>query len=55
VDLDACRRWFTGQGVARFKTPEYLVHVDEIPVLGVGKPDRPELRRRAGALDDAPR
>jgi cyclohexanecarboxylate-CoA ligase len=55
VDLDACRRWFNGQGVARFKTPEYLVHVDEIPVLGVGKPDRPELRRRAGALDDAPR
>jgi acyl-CoA synthetase (AMP-forming)/AMP-acid ligase II len=40
--------------VARFKTPEYLVHVDEVPVLGVGKPDRPELRRRAAALADRP-
>jgi len=55
VDVDACRRWFADQGVARFKTPEYVVHVDEVPVLGVGKPDRPELRRRAEALDDAPR
>jgi len=52
VDLDSCRQWFADQGVARFKTPEYLVHLDEVPVLGVGKPDRPELRRRAEALTD---
>ena len=55
VDVDACRRWFSDQGVARFKTPEYVVHVAEVPVLGVGKPDRPELRRRAEALGDAHR
>jgi acyl-CoA synthetase (AMP-forming)/AMP-acid ligase II len=54
VDVEACRRWFADQGVARFKTPEYVVHVDEVPVLGVGKPDRPELRLRAEALSDIP-
>ena len=54
VDVTACRRWFADQGVARFKTPEYVVHVDEVPVLGVGKPDRPELRRQAEVLPDAP-
>jgi acyl-CoA synthetase (AMP-forming)/AMP-acid ligase II len=52
VDVAACRTWFADQGVARFKTPEYVVHVDEVPVLGVGKPDRPELRRRAEVLAD---
>ena len=40
--------------MARFKTPEYVVHIDEVPVLGVGKPDRPELRRRAEDLADGP-
>jgi cyclohexanecarboxylate-CoA ligase len=55
VDVDTCRRWFADQGVARFKTPEYVVQVDELPVLGVGKPDRPALRRRAQVLDDLPR
>jgi acyl-CoA synthetase (AMP-forming)/AMP-acid ligase II len=36
--------------VARFKTPEVVVHVEEIPLLGVGKPDRPVLRERAATL-----
>ncbi len=53
VDVDECRRWFAAQGVARFKTPEVVVHLDEIPVLGVGKPDRPVLRQRAAALAGA--
>jgi len=51
VDVAECRRWFAAQGVAKFKTPEYVVHLDEVPVLGVGKPDRTLLRRRAGDLD----
>jgi cyclohexanecarboxylate-CoA ligase len=50
VDVDECRRWFAAQGVARFKTPEVVVHLDEIPLLGVGKPNRPVLRERAAAL-----
>jgi cyclohexanecarboxylate-CoA ligase len=39
-DLDECRRWFEAQGMARFKTPEHVIVVDEIPVLAAGKPDR---------------
>jgi len=52
VDLAACRRWFAEQGIARFKTPEYVVHLEEVPVLGVGKPDRARLRRLAADLPD---
>ena len=50
VDVDECRRWFAAQGVARFKTPEVVVHLDEIPQLSVGKPDRSALRERAATL-----
>jgi cyclohexanecarboxylate-CoA ligase len=42
--LDACREWFAAQGVARFKTPEHVVVVDEFPTLAAGKPDRAALR-----------
>lgn len=49
LDVEACRRWFADQGVARFKTPEIVVHLHEIPLLGVGKPDRPALRARMAA------
>ncbi|HEY8216574.1 MAG TPA: AMP-binding protein [Acidimicrobiia bacterium] len=48
-DLEACRSWFAREGIARFKTPERVVHVDELPVLGPGKPDRAALRARAAA------
>ncbi|MEY2461681.1 MAG: cyclohexanecarboxylate-CoA ligase, partial [Acidimicrobiaceae bacterium] len=44
-DLEECRRWFESQGVARFKTPERVVVVDEMPVMAAGKPDRDALRR----------
>jgi acyl-CoA synthetase (AMP-forming)/AMP-acid ligase II len=37
-------------GVARFKTPELVVQVDEIPLLGIGKPDRALLRDRAAEV-----
>jgi cyclohexanecarboxylate-CoA ligase len=50
VDVEECRRWFAAQGVARFKTPELVVHLDEIPLLAVGKPNRSVLRERAGTL-----
>jgi len=33
--------------VARFKTPERVVRVDELPLLSAGKPDRAALRARA--------
>jgi len=47
IDVAECRRWFADREVARFKTPEHVVHLEEIPVLGVGKPDRAALRERA--------
>lgn len=48
-DLAACRAWFEERGVARYKTPERVVRVDELPVLSAGKPDRAALRARAAA------
>jgi cyclohexanecarboxylate-CoA ligase len=54
IDVAGCRAWFEEQGVARFKTPELLVVVDELPVLAAGKVDRAELRRRAEASEPAP-
>jgi cyclohexanecarboxylate-CoA ligase len=46
-DLEACRAWFEARGVARFKTPERVVVLDELPLLATGKPDRAALRARA--------
>ena len=50
VDAAECRRWFAEHGVARFKTPELVVHIDEVPLLAAGKPDRGALKARAAAL-----
>ncbi len=46
-DLDECRRWFASRGMAVFKTPEKVVALERLPLLGSGKADRAELRRRA--------
>jgi acyl-CoA synthetase (AMP-forming)/AMP-acid ligase II len=45
-DLEACRAHFAAAGIARFKTPERVVVVDELPLLPAGKPDRDAIRRR---------
>lgn len=39
------RDHFSGLGFARYKLPEHLVVVDELPLTAVGKVDRAELRR----------
>lgn len=49
-DLEECRRWFTSRGIAVFKTPEKVVQLERLPLLGSGKADRAELRRRAAAV-----
>jgi acyl-CoA synthetase (AMP-forming)/AMP-acid ligase II len=50
-DLDACRRWFAHCEVAKFKTPEAVVHVRTMPMTATGKPDRAALRTHvAGVL-----
>ncbi len=43
-DLDECTRWFANQGVARFKTPARVLHLDRMPTLAAGKIDRAALR-----------
>ena len=48
-DLEECRRWFASRGMAAFKTPERVEQLDRLPLLGSGKADRAELRRRAAA------
>jgi acyl-CoA synthetase (AMP-forming)/AMP-acid ligase II len=46
-DVEECRRWFASRGMAVFKTPEKVERLDRLPLLGSGKADRSELRRRA--------
>jgi cyclohexanecarboxylate-CoA ligase len=46
-DLDECRRWFSTRGIATFKTPEKVVQLERLPLLGSGKADRAALRRQA--------
>ena len=48
-DLEECRRWFVGRGMAVFKTPEKVERLQHLPLLGSGKPDRAALQRRAAA------
>jgi cyclohexanecarboxylate-CoA ligase len=48
-DLDECRRWFAGRGVAVFKTPEKVERLERLPLLGSGKADRAALKQRAAA------
>ena len=50
IDTAECRRWFAEHGVARFKTPELVVHIDEVPLLAAGKPDRAALKARAAGV-----
>ncbi|MEJ5254102.1 MAG: AMP-binding protein [Acidimicrobiales bacterium] len=47
-DLHTCQGWFAQRGVARFKTPERVVLVDELPVTPTGKLDRQALRGLVG-------
>jgi salicylate---CoA ligase len=44
VSLDEIRASMHAAGVARYKLPEYLVVVDELPVTKVGKIDKAALR-----------
>jgi cyclohexanecarboxylate-CoA ligase len=53
VDVAECQRWFSTHGVARFKTPELVVQIDEVPLLAAGKPDRTALKARAATLSMA--
>ena len=49
-ELSTCQAWFAEIGVARFKTPEFIVLLEEIPLLPAGKPDRSALKALAARL-----
>jgi acyl-CoA synthetase (AMP-forming)/AMP-acid ligase II len=48
--LEDLRGHLEASGVARYKWPEWLEAIEEIPLSGPGKVDRRRLRERAGAL-----
>lgn len=48
-DLETCRSWFAERGVARFKAPEHLLVLEELPTLPAGKPDRQRVAQRLAA------
>lgn len=50
IDLEEVRRHFATIGVARQKTPEHLVFVDELPRTPSGKVRKVELRHRLSTL-----
>ncbi|WP_432839335.1 AMP-binding protein [Dactylosporangium sp. CA-092794] len=54
-DLREVRRHLQARGLAGYKLPERLEHLDSMPLVGVGKVDRNALRQRAQALVDADR
>jgi acyl-CoA synthetase (AMP-forming)/AMP-acid ligase II len=44
LHLDAVLEHCAAEGLARFKTPERLLRLDELPTLTIGKPDRAAIR-----------
>lgn len=52
VDLDELRAYLSEAGLARYKWPERLERIEEIPLAGPGKVDRRRLRQQAEALTD---
>ncbi len=53
-DLDACRQWFAVRGVTRFKTPEIVIQLPELPLLAAGKADRAALKKMAAQVAQRP-
>jgi 2,3-dihydroxybenzoate-AMP ligase len=49
-ELREIRQHLQSRGLARYKLPERLEHLDAMPVIGVGKLDRGALRERAAAI-----
>ena len=51
VQLEELQRHLQSQGLAKYKWPEFLEVVDEIPVSGPGKVDRRLLKKRAAGKE----
>lgn len=54
ITLDDLRQHLAGRGVARYKWPEFVVPIEEIPVSGPGKINRRQLKEMAGADNALP-
>ncbi len=55
IELPELRHWLEQQGVAKYKWPERLVWLDEMPrASDVGKINKRELRDRASTLGPQP-
>jgi len=54
VGLDELRAHLAGLGMARYKWPEFVEALDELPLSGPGKVDRRSLRARAAAGSPTP-
>jgi 2,3-dihydroxybenzoate-AMP ligase len=50
LTLDEIREHLAGLGVAKFKWPERIEWIDELPRSNVGKVDKKALRQRIAAL-----
>ena len=50
IDVNAVRAHCADEGLARFKVPELVVTVAEMPTLTVGKPDKAALRALLGKI-----
>jgi cyclohexanecarboxylate-CoA ligase len=44
VGRNDLRDWVTAQGLARFKAPDRVVHLDSLPALPAGKPDKAAIQ-----------
>jgi non-ribosomal peptide synthetase component E (peptide arylation enzyme) len=49
MQLEELQGHLQSQGLAKYKWPEFLELVDEIPVSGPGKVDRRLLKKRAAS------
>ena len=49
LDVADLQEWFVSRGMAKFKIPEFVEYLDEMPLTSSGKTDKVTLRRRLRA------
>lgn len=49
LDVADLQEWFVARGMAKFKIPEFVEYLDEMPLTSSGKTDKVTLRRRLRA------
>lgn len=54
LTVDDLKKHFVIQGIAKYKIPEYVVTVDELPMTASGKIDRVNIKERFGSIGNRP-